>query len=239
MTLLALSLSMVIVSWCDGGNSLTIVGGGVSSVSSVADMGVGQGGGHKGQHSNIVGVASGVGVVDREAVSDLTQSVGIGLSLSLAIVDSVVSRRDGGIGVDSGGIGVVSAIDAIAEAGHNSDIVGVASSIGVVDRESSSNLAQGVGISLSFPLAVVSSMVRSRNGGIGVDSRGMGVDSSVANGANSRDEAVAIVNPSDDTAIGGTMGDLAQSVCVTAGAGDEGKNKGEGFHVGNLMTDPH
>ena len=213
MTLLALSLSMVIVSWCHGGNSLTIVGGGVSSV---ADMGVGQGGGHVGHNSNIVGVASSVGVVDGEAGSHLAQGVGISLSLSLAVVDSVVSSRDS--------VGVVSAIDAMAEAGHNSDIVGVASSIGVVDRESSSNLAQGVGISLSFPLAVVSSMVRSRNGGIGVDSGGMGVDSSVANGANSRDEAVAIVNPSDDTAIGGTMGDLAQSVGVTASAGNEGKN---------------
>ena len=213
MTFLALSLSMVIVSWCHGGNSLTIVGG---AVSSVADMGVGQGGGHVGHHSNIVGVASSVGVVDGEASSHLTQSVGISLSLSLSVVDSVVSSRDS--------VGVVSAIDAMAEAGHNSDIVGVASSIGVVDRESSSHLAQSVGISLSFSLAVISSVVHSRDGGIGVDSGGMGVDSSVANGANSRDEAMAIVDTSDDTAIGGTMGDLAQSVGVTANAGNEGKN---------------
>ena len=204
---------MVIVSWCHGGNSLTKVGGGVSSVAHM--MGIGQGGGHMGQHSNIVGVASGVGVVDREAGSHLAQGVGIGLSLSLAVVSSMNSRV--------GGVAVVS-IDSMADTSHNSDIVGVASSIGVVGGESSINLAQSVGISLSLPLAVESSVVNSRDGGIGVDSRGMGVDSSVANGANSRDEAMAIVNTSDDTAIGGSMGDLTHGVGVTAGAGNEGKN---------------
>ena len=195
---------MVIVSWCHGGNSLTKVGGGVSSVAHM--MGVGQGGGHMGQHSNIVGVASGVGVVDREAGSHLAQGVGIGLSLSLAVVSSMNSRV--------GGVAVVS-IDSMADTSHNSDIVGVASSIGVVGGESSINLAQSVGISLSLPLAVESSVVNSRD---------MGVDSSVANGANSRDEAMAVVNTSDDTAIGGSMGDLTHGVGVTAGAGNEGKN---------------
>merc|ERR1712045_11114 len=192
-------------------------------------MGVGQGGGHVGQHSNIVGVASGVGVVNREAGSNLAQGVGIGLSLSLTIVAVVNSRV--------GGVAVVSAIDSMADTSYNSDIVGASSSIGVVDRESSSNLANSVGISLSLPLAIVSSVVHSRVGGVGVDSGG--IDSSVANGTNSRDEAMAVVNTSDDTAIGGTMGNLTHSVGVTAGAGNEGKNKGKGFHVGNLMTDPH
>merc|ERR1712045_31085 len=194
-------------------------------------MGVGQGGGHVGQHSNIVGVASGVGVVDRKASSHLTQGVGISLSLSLAVVSSMNSRV--------GGVAVVSAIDSMADTSYNSDIVGASSSVGVVDRESSSNLANSVGISLSLPLAVVSSMVNSRDSSIGVDSGSMGIDSSVANGTNSRDEAMAVVNTSDDTAIGGTMGDLTHSVGVTAGAGNEGKNKGKGFHVGNLMTGPH
>merc|ERR1712045_1085928 len=116
-------------------------------------MGVGQGGGHVGQHSDIVGVASGVGVVDREAGSHLAQGVGISLSLSLAVVSSMNSRV--------GGVAVVSAIDSMADTSYNSDIVGASSSIGVVDRESSSNLANSVGISLSLPLAVVSSVVHS------------------------------------------------------------------------------
>merc|ERR1712045_216921 len=149
-------------------------------------MGVGQGGRHVGQYSNIVGVASGVGVVDGEAGSHLAQGVGIGLSLSLAIVAVMHSRV--------GGVSVVSI--AVTDTSYNSDIVGASSSIGVVDRESSSNLANSVGIGLSLPLAIVSSVVHSREGGIGVDS-------SVANGANSRDEAMAVVNTSDDTAIGG------------------------------------
>merc|ERR1712072_1306913 len=100
--------------------------------------------------------------------------------------------------------------------GQHSDIVGVASGVGVVNGEASSHLANSVGISLSLPLAVVSSVVHSRDGGVGVDSGG--IDSSVANGANSRDEAMAVVNTSDDTAIGGTMGNLTHSVGVTAGA---------------------
>ena len=201
---------MVIVSWCHGGNSLTI------EVSSVADMmGVGQGGGHVGQHSDIVGVASGVGVVNGESGSHLAQGVGIGLSLSLAVVAVVHSRV--------GGVAVVS-IDSMADTSYNSDIVGVSSSIGVVGGESSSNLANSVGISLSLSLAVVSSVVNSRDSSVGVDSGSMGVDSSVTNSTNSRDEAMAVVNTSDDTAIGGSMVNLAQSVGVTADAGNEGKN---------------
>ena len=144
---------MVIVSWCSGGNSLAIVGGGVSGVS----MGVGERGGHVGDHTNIVGVASGVSVVDRETGSNLEGGVGLGLSLPLAVVDTVVHGRDSsGVGVDSGG--------------------------------------------------------------------SVGVDSPVANGADSRDEAMAVVDTSDDAAIGVAAVDLAQCVGLTADGGNKGKN---------------
>ena len=187
-------------------------------------MGVGQGGGHSSHHSDIVGVASGVGIVDREAVSHLAQGVGVSISLSLAVVGSVVNSRDGGIGVDGGGIGV--GIDTVAHSGDNSDIVGVTSGVGIVDREAGSNLVHsvGLGISLSLPLAIVGSMVQGRDSGVGVHSGGMGVHSSVTNGADSGDQAMAIVDSSDDTAIGVAVGNLAQGVGVTAGAGNEGKN---------------
>ena len=149
---------MVIVPRCYDRNSLTIVGGGVSSVADMADMGVGQGGGHM---------------------------------------------------------------------SHNSDIVAVASGEGIVVRKSSSHLVRGVGISicLGLSLAIVDSRVKGREGSIGVDSGGMSVHSSVADGTDSRDQAMTIVDPSDDPAsIGGAMGNLAQSVGVTAGAGNESKN---------------
>ena len=69
-------------------------------------------------------------------------------------------------------------------------------------------------------------MVQSRDGGIGVDSGGVSVHSSVADGAESRDHAITIVDTSDDPAVGGAMGNLAQGVGVTAGAGNKSKNLG-------------
>ena len=97
--MLALSLSMVIVPMCYDRNSLTIVGGGVSSVADMADMGVGQGGGHMGHNSDIVGVASGEGIMVRKSSSHLVGgvSLSISLGLSLAIVDSRVKGREGSI----------------------------------------------------------------------------------------------------------------------------------------------
>ena len=154
--MLALSLSMVIVTWCHEGNSLTIVGGGVSSVADMADMGVGQRGGHM---------------------------------------------------------------------GHNSDIVGVASGVGIVHREASSHLVGGVSLSISLGLSLaIVAGVNSRDGGIGVDSGGMSIHSSVADGADSIDQAMTIVDPSDDPARGGAVGNLAQGVGVTACAGNKSKN---------------
>ena len=220
---------MVIVPRCYDRNSLTIVGGGVSSVADMADMGVGQGGGHMGHNSDIVAVASGEGIVVRKSSSHLVRGVGISISLPLAIVYSGVNSRGSYIGVDSrgGGIGVDGRGIAMADSSDNSDIVGVASGVGIVKRKSSSHLVGGVSLSISLglSLAIVDSRVKGREGSIGVDSGGMSVHSSVADGTDSRDQAMTIVDPSDDPAsIGGAMGNLAQSVGVTAGAGNESKN---------------
>ena len=97
------------------------------------------------------------------------------------------------------------------------------SSIGVGISSVGSGVDQG-GVSLSLPLAIVGSMVQGRDSGVGVHSGGMGVHSSVTNGADSGDQAMAIVDSSDDTAIGVAVGNLAQGVGVTAGAGNEGEN---------------
>merc|ERR1712013_970609 len=61
------------------------------------------------------------------------------------------------MGVGRSSIGSVSVVDRgrVGGSSHNTNIVGVSSSIGVVDGEPSSNLSNGVGIGISFTLAIV------------------------------------------------------------------------------------
>ena len=57
-------------------------------------------------------------------------------------------------------------VDTVAHSGVNSDIVGVTSGVGIVDREAGSNLAHGVGRglgSLSLPLSIVGSILQGRD----------------------------------------------------------------------------
>ena len=136
-----------------------------------------------------------------KTVSSIVVGLGLSLSLSLAVVKTVV--------------GAVQSM-AVTDSSHNSDIVGVASGVSVVDGESVGDLADcvglglGLGLSLRVPLAVV---------GAGV---GIAVDSPVADGSISRDMAVTIVHTGDDAAIGGAVGNLADGVGLAADAGDEG-----------------
>merc|ERR1712168_1098105 len=82
----------------------------------------------------------------------------------------------GSMGIGRSSIGSVSVVDwsRVGGSGHNSNIVGVSSSIGIVDGESSSDLSNGVGISIrvSLTLAIeVSGVSVDRCGGknTGVD----------------------------------------------------------------------
>merc|ERR1711942_659419 len=97
-------------------------------------------------------MSSSIGIVDGEPSSNLSNGVGISIrvSLTLAIVVSSISMDGwGSISMNSrvsiGSMGVGS------------------SSIGIVDGETSSNLSNGVGISirfsLSFTLAIVVSSI--------------------------------------------------------------------------------
>merc|ERR1719357_903046 len=67
------------------------------------------------------------------------------------------------MGIGRGGIGSVSVVDrgGVGGSGHNTNIVGGSSSIGIVDRESSSDLSNGVSISIrvSLTLAIVVSSI--------------------------------------------------------------------------------
>merc|ERR1719209_2889262 len=73
----------------------------------------------------------------------------------------------GSMGIGRSSIGSVSVVDrsGVGGSSHNSNIVWVSSSIGVVDRETSSDLFNGVGISIrvSLTLAIVVSSI-SMNG---------------------------------------------------------------------------
>merc|ERR1719189_2893792 len=80
--------------------------------------------------------------------------------------------------------------------------------------------------------SVVDGRVDSRGGNV-VDSRGGSVDSTVANGTNARDEAVAVVDSGDDSTGGQTMGNLPNGVSLGISlslGGSHEQNKSEGPH---------
>ena len=81
---------------------------------------------HSGDDTNIVRVASGISIGQRKPVSDLSDGVGVGLTLSIAIEARV------------------------AYSGDNADIVGMPGGIGVGSGEAIGHLTKGV--SLRIPL---------------------------------------------------------------------------------------
>merc|ERR1719239_2110640 len=108
-----------------------------------------------------------------------------------------------------------------------------------------------LGLSLSLTLAVVvavvvavDSRVDSRvdsgcgnsvdsRGGNVVDGRSGSVDSMVADGAKTRDNTVAVVDSSDDSTIGQTVGNLPNGVGIglsLSPGGSNKQNKSEGPH---------
>merc|ERR550532_55131 len=69
--------------------------------------------------------------------------------------------------------------------------------------------------------------------GSNVDGRSGSVDSTVADGANTRDNTVAVVDSSDDSTVGQTVGNLPNGVGVgisLSPGGGHKKNKSEGPH---------
>merc|ERR1719462_479223 len=125
---------------------------------------------------------------------------------------------------------------------------------GGVHKRISLSLGLGLGLTLAVVVAVdggerrVDSSVDSRvdsRGGNGVDSmvddrgsnmvdsRSSSVDSTVANGANTRDNTVAIVDSGDDPTVGQTVGNLPNGVGVGISlslGGSHKQNKSEGPH---------
>merc|ERR1719228_716103 len=113
--------------------------------------------------SNVVGVSSGVSVMLGKAVGNLAKSVGIGIgiSLTLAIVVSTIARV---ADVSSRVTSVVSTVAdgsiardtsmTVVNTSDHSNIMGVASGIGVALGKTVGNLAKGVGICLSIRVSL-------------------------------------------------------------------------------------
>merc|ERR1719468_743307 len=137
--------------------------------------------GGSGHNSNIVGMASGVGIGNWKSSSNLANGVSISLSfslsfsLSLTLAISIVGKTRITIGnrgssiakMSNTSIAKVSSISTVSNtsismigrgriggSGHNSNIVGMASGVGIGNWKSSSNLANGVSISFSISLCL-------------------------------------------------------------------------------------
>merc|ERR1712240_96251 len=116
-----------------------------------------------GDNSDIVRMASSVGIGLRESIGNLANVVGIRVSLTLAIVTSVAPINTSISSITSIATVSDSSITSymtmsIVNSGDNSDIVRMASSEGIGLREPVGNLANGVGIRVSFTLAIVTSV---------------------------------------------------------------------------------
>merc|ERR1719348_2762750 len=96
----------------------------------------------------------------------------------------------------------------IVNSGDNSDIVRMASSVGIGLRESVSNLANGVGIRVSLTLAIVTSVAT-------IDTSITSITSiaTVSDGSISRHKAMAVINSGDNT-IGMSMSNLTNCVGI-------------------------
>ena len=191
--------------------------------------------------SRIMGVSGGIGVVEWEATIDLSQSVGLGLSITLSVIVTM------------------------ADTGDDSDVMGMTCSIGVVNGETSVDLSKGVGISIGVSLAIVTQTRVSMDSMADMSDHTWVVkttvqcsvdkgnsssnlsngprfsltfskmmntnamesrvdDSSVSNGSNSRHDTIAVVNTSDETTMSVSRGHLTNGVWVTADSCSKGKN---------------
>merc|ERR1719153_1343431 len=109
--------------------------------------------------SDIVRMASSVGISLRESVGNLAKSVGIRVSLTLAIVTSVATIDTSITSITSIATVSDSSITSyttmsIINSGDNSDIMRMASSVGIGLREPVGNLAEGVSLRICLGLTV-------------------------------------------------------------------------------------
>merc|ERR1711915_312966 len=121
-----------------------VTNGRVASTVHTSGVGIAQGVLSAGDDTGVVGMASGNGVVLGKTSIDLTNGVGIRVSLSLAdgVVASISSIGRVGSVVHTS-VGIVQRVGGV---GNDTRVVSMASGNGIGQRKTSSNLANGVGI---------------------------------------------------------------------------------------------
>merc|ERR1719213_557714 len=153
--------------------------------------------------------------------------IGVGFSFSFSLAIAIVAKT-------------------MRDIGGVSNIVGVACGIGIIDRESSSNLTNGVWLrlSFSFSLAIVAigmSITHSSDHTWVVKTT---IKSSIVKWQTSSNLAngpglsltLAIMKTIDSSVANGTIsiGYLPNGVWVTTDAGNSSKDNSNYFHLGNL-----
>merc|ERR1719495_659847 len=111
---------------------------------------------NSGDDSDIVWMASSVSIGLRESVGNLAKSVGIRVSLTLAIVTSVATINTCITSIATVSDSSISSYTtmSIINSGDNSDIMRMASSVSIGLRESVGNLAKGVSLGICLGLTV-------------------------------------------------------------------------------------
>merc|ERR1719370_1052302 len=118
---------------------------------------------NSGDDSDIVRMASSVGIGLRESIGHLANGVGIRVGFTLAIVTSMATIDTSISSITSIATVSDSSITSymtisIINSSNNSDIMRMASSVSIGLRESVGNLANSVGIRVSLTLAIVPSV---------------------------------------------------------------------------------
>merc|ERR1712240_947946 len=93
-------------------------------------------------------MASSVSIGHRESVGNLANGVGIRVSLTLAIESMMVAS-----------VSSITSVSGVTDSSDDSNIVRMASSVGIGHREAVGNLANCVGIRVSLTLAIESKMM--------------------------------------------------------------------------------
>merc|ERR1719348_2981057 len=179
---------------------------------------------NSGDNSNIMRMASSVGIGLRESVGNLAKGVSIRVGLTLAIeamtVTSINTTITSIATVSDSSIASYMAMS-IVNSGDDSDIVWMASSVGIGLRESVGNLANSVGIRISLTLTIVTSVAT-------IDTSETSITSiaSISDGSIASYMAMSIINSGDNSDI------VRMASSVSIGLRESVGNLAEGVSLG-------
>merc|ERR1719153_1431778 len=183
-----------------------------------------------GDNSNIMRMASSVSVGLRESVGNLAEGVGIRVGLTLAIEAMMVATITTTIAsiatVSDSSITSYMAMS-IVNSSDNSNIMRMASSVGIGLGESVGNLANGVSIRVSLTLAIVTSVATINTSITSITSIATVSDSSITSST-----TMSIINPGDNS-------DIVRMTCsVSIGLRESVGNLAKGVSLGICLGLP-